>query len=177
MEKKIFISYSDNDKSKMRSLEKKLLKTSLLKPIIIADKRQSMLLLSEKVIRGIHEADFVVPILTKKSMFTQWINQEIGYARALAKEIKPIVEQQIMPDLRGFINSQIDIPYNYASNADPKRERSAFRRCCDILIEDLVGDNNKIDVTLSDVFSGKWVNAYEFPSGRTGKETVEIQNG
>jgi hypothetical protein len=121
MEKRIFISYSDKDKSKMRSLEKKLLKTSTLKPIIIADKRESMLFLTDKVIRGIHEADFVIPILTEKSMLTQWINQEIGYAKAQGKQIKPIVEQQIMHDLRGFINSQIDIPYNFASNLDCNR--------------------------------------------------------
>src|SRR5690606_3896195 len=31
--------------------------------------------------------------------------------------------------------------------------------------------------TLSSIFKGKWINEYEFPDGRKGKESVEIKNG
>jgi hypothetical protein len=138
--------------------------------------------LSEKVINGINEADYVIPILTKKSITTQWINQEIGFAQAKGKKIKPIVDQQIMAKLRGFIHSQIDLPYNYKSHSDQKKERKAFRKCCDILLEDLMNDfteqvKESGVVTLSDIFTGKWMNNYEFPNGQKGKEVVEIQNG
>src|SRR5688572_27941096 len=139
MERKIFISYSDFDKSKMRSLEKKILTSKFLKPIIIADKRESGVPLSNKAIKGILEADFVIPILTMKSVRTQWINQEIGFTKAHGKDSKPIVEKQTMKELRGFINSQIDIPYKFESTPNIKKERTAFRKCCDILIEDLLG--------------------------------------
>jgi hypothetical protein len=166
----------------MRSLERRLKRISQLTPIIIADKRDSMTTLSDKVINGIMESDFVVPILTKNSMYTQWINQEIGFAQAKGKTIKPIVEQQIMNKLRGFIHSQIDIPYNYKSHSDLKKERKGFRKCCDILLEDLMmdakGKVKTVDtVTLSDIFTDKWLNNYEFPNGQRGKEIVEIQNG
>jgi hypothetical protein len=180
--KKIFISYSDYDKSKMRSLEKKLKNSDQLVTIIIADKRQTMTSLSEKVIRGINEADYVVPILTKQSIATQWINQEIGFAQAMGKNIRPVVDQLIMAELRGFIHSQIDLPYNYKSQPDQKKERKAFRKCCDILLEDILADfvqpaKTEETVTLSDIFIGKWMNNYVLPKGEKGKEVVEIQNG
>src|SRR5687768_10058448 len=107
----------------MRSLAKRLNKISVLSSIIIADTRESMISLSEKVINGIIEADFVVPILTTKSITTQWINQEIGFAQAKGKKIRPIIEQQIMRELRGFIHSQIDLPYNYHAHSDQRKER------------------------------------------------------
>src|SRR5687768_16994937 len=122
MRKKIFISYSDKDKSKMRSLERRLKRNAHLIPIIIADKRESMITLSDKIVNGILESDIIVPILTENSITAQWINQEIGFARAKEKIIKPIVEQQIMGLLRGFVNSQIDLPYNFMSNLDLKKE-------------------------------------------------------
>lgn len=166
----------------MRSLERRLKKNAHLIPIIIADKRDSMITLSDKVVKGILESDIVVPILTKNSITTQWINQEIGFAKAKEKVIKPIVEQQIMDQLRGFINSQIDLPYNFKNNLDLKKERKAFRKCCDILMEDLLEKSNdrlekEGSLTLSDIFTGKWVNNYEFPNGQKGREIVEIQNG
>ena len=73
----------------MRSLFKKFQKNIDLEPIVVADNRESMKALSEKVIEGIKAADVVVPILTEKSAWTQWINQEIGYAKAIKKRIEP----------------------------------------------------------------------------------------
>jgi hypothetical protein len=62
------------------------------------------------------------------------------------------------------------------------KERKGFRKCCDILLEDLEMDSKgetkaEETVTLSDIFAGKWLNNYELPTGKKGKETVEIQNG
>lgn len=66
MKKGIFISYADIDKSKKESLKKGLEKNKYLSPIVIADRRQSMKILADKVISGINEADFLIPIFDKK---------------------------------------------------------------------------------------------------------------
>ena len=133
---------------------------------------------------GIEESQYIVPILTSKSYKTQWINQEIGFAKAKNKKIIPIVEQQILTHLKGFVNSQMDLSYNFSSTPDnQKKERAAFRKCCDILIFDLESKlkptkkKTPIPKTLSSIFKGKWINEYEFPDGRKGKESVEIKNG
>jgi hypothetical protein len=184
MKKKIFISYSDLDKSKMNSLAKKIEKSNSLSPIVVAYNRDAMIPLSHKVINGIEESQYIVPILTSKSYKTQWINQEIGFAKAKNKRIIPIVEQQILTHLKGFVNSQMDLSYNFSSTPDnQKKERAAFRKCCDILIFDLESKlkptkkKTPTPKTLSSIFKGKWINEYEFPDGRKGKESVEIKNG
>lgn len=184
MKKKVFISYSDLDKSKMNSLAKKIERSNSLSPIVVAYNRDAMIPLSQKVINGIEESQYIVPILTSKSYKTQWINQEIGFATAKNKKVIPIVEQQILTHLKGFINSQMDLSYNFSSTPDnQKKERAAFRKCCDILIFDLESKlkptkkKTPTPKTLSSIFKGKWINEYEFPDGRKGKESVEIKSG
>src|SRR5258706_963473 len=183
MKKNIFISYSDLDKSKMKSLAKKIERNNALTSIVVAYHRDAMTPLSQKVIDGINASDYVIPILTSKSYKTQWINQEIGYAKAKNKKIIPIVEQEIITQLRGFVNSQMDLSYNFLSTPDnQKRERAEFRKNCDLLLIDIINKllptKIKRDTprTLSNIFKGKWLNEYEFPDGRKGKEIVEIKN-
>lgn len=143
MKKGIFISYSDTDKNKKESLKKKLEKSNFLFPIVIADRRQSMKILADKVINGINEADFLIPILTKKSFQNQWVNQEIGFtkSREIDKRIRiiPIIEESLLSEklLKGFINDQLDLSYNFKSDLDPKKERHNFRKCYNLLINDL----------------------------------------
>ena len=82
MNKKVFISYSEIDRRKKDILVKEIDKWMNLKHIVIADKRQTNLYLSEKVIRGFSLAHYVIVILTKNSIQNQWVNQEIGYAKS-----------------------------------------------------------------------------------------------
>jgi hypothetical protein len=138
--------------------------------------------LSDKIIDSFKEVDYILPILTSNSINTQYINQEIGYAKAKGIPIIPIVEQDVMTKLKGFITSQNDLPYNYKGFSDnPKRERQTFRASCDILLEDLVfkiskTTNKKLKrIGLSDIFKGQWQNKFEFPDGRGGTETFEIR--
>jgi hypothetical protein len=143
MKKGVFISYSDTDRNKKDSLKKRLLKSKFLNPIVIADRRQTMKTLADKVINGIQEAKYLIPILTKESYDNQWVNQEIGFAKAkeINKEIEiiPIIESSLLKRklLKGFINDQLDLSYNYNSNKDLKRENYAFRKCYNTLIDDI----------------------------------------
>ena len=66
-------------------VEKEFINHNSLEAIIVERNKEPMKLLVDKVSEGIHKSTFVVAILTKKSMHTQWINQEIGYAFALNK--------------------------------------------------------------------------------------------
>lgn len=181
MEQLVFISYSSTDLSKLKAFERKLNETDFLKPLVIARNRESGSLITDKVTTGIKTADLIVPILTTNSIHAQWMNQEIGYAIALKKEVHPLVEHQVIGQLAGFITNAIDIPYQFNSNPDKKKERNAFRTCCDLLIQDLrtkwKPDSPSKQLSLSDVFSGEWRNDYQHHSGRNGSEIVQIKNG
>jgi hypothetical protein len=47
--------------------------------------------ISEKVEKKIREADVILQILTKNAEESQWVNQELGYAKALYKTIIPVL--------------------------------------------------------------------------------------
>ncbi len=134
---KIFVSYFSGDDPKLKIVKEILKGEERIKPIIIADKREPKKLLTEKVIEGIKQADYIIPILTERSISTQWINQEIGYSKALAKNLIPIVELEIIDDLKGFIHKQIDLPYSYNRNSHKASENKSFKKAFEKLIIDL----------------------------------------
>lgn len=181
IQKKIFVSYSDLDRKKMRVLEKIIRKSPFL-PIIIADNREAMISLSDKIIEGIESADYIIPILTSASISTQWINQEIGYSKARGKQIMPIVEREVMTKLRGFIHSQLDLSYNFALDSDKAKERLSFRKCCDKLVDDLVvkvieSPDQASELSLAEVLPGRWRNDFQMANGRKGFEVAEFRRG
>lgn len=176
----MFISYSDKDHSRMRSLEKIIDKTSHFKSIIIADRRDPLLALTDKVKSGIFESDYVVPIFTQNSVSAQWVNQEVGFAAALNKTIIPIVEKEIIGDLKGFIHKNIDLPYNFSSNENnQKLTRSNFRKTCKLMINDLLLQNNfKIkSLELENVFPGQWYSEFDAPHIKGKEPGIEIKEG
>ena len=182
MKKNVFISYCSGDISKVKALVRRIEKTDCLHPIVVEYGRHSMQYLADKVIDGFKMADYIVPILTNNSINTQYINQEIGYAKAKKIPIMPLIEQDVMYKLKGFVTSQNDLPYNFKGFPEnPKRERQTFRECCDILLEDLVSKVSKIRlqknnaIGLSDIFSGTWQNKFEFPDGNSGTEEFSIK--
>jgi hypothetical protein len=105
----------------------------LFTPIVIASNREPLKPLAEKVIKGIHSSTVFIPIMTAKSIPTQWINQEIGFAKATDKKITPIVESSILKDLKGFIHKEIDLPYNFTND----ETNDDFLRALRVLISDL----------------------------------------
>ncbi len=135
---KIFVSYSHLDDRKKQLLEE-LLRLNNFEPIIVTSRDRPSNLLSDKVKEALNEADFLIPILTKNSVFNQWVNQEIGYAKRLLDEkqieIYPIVEKGIMVELKQFINNQQDLPYHFNENISKGVENKAFKKQCQRLIE------------------------------------------
>jgi hypothetical protein len=135
--KKLFISYSHVDITKVNIIKKVLLNNTSFEAIIIAFNREALKPLSSKVIEGIKSADCIIPILTSESIKTQWINQEIGYATALNKLIIPVVEIDCIDQLKGFIHKQIDLPYTYCLKSHKATENKGFKKQFAQLIDDL----------------------------------------
>lgn len=133
----IFISYSDFDKDKVDLIVDELKGHDLFFPIVIAFNREALKPLAKKVADGIIDAKIIIPILTTRSIATQWINQEIGFATALDKQIMPVVESTLIDKLKGFIHKQIDLPYSYSSNNSKAIENKSFLKGVRHLIEDL----------------------------------------
>ena len=130
----LFISYSSEDQNIIDFIESELNNHAQFQPLIIAKNREPLKPLSEKVIKGLTDAEVVIPVLTKRSINTQWINQEIGYATAIKRKMSPIVEREIINQLKGFIHNQVDIPYNYNSSIE---NIEGFKEVFRIMIKDL----------------------------------------
>lgn len=139
MKHSIFISYSDQDKDKVQLIIDELKTNPMFDPIVIASERKALKPLSHKIIDGINRSKLFMPLLTSKSIKTQWINQEIGYAIAKDKQIEPIIENEIIKELKGFIHNQIDLPYNYSLNIDKVKENEDFLSTFKTLIVDMEG--------------------------------------
>lgn len=130
MKKKVFISYySNTDKNKMVSLKKYLLNNEFFEPVVVDDKRSPGKMLSKKVTEEIEDCSIFIPILTRQSMRSQWVNQEIGYVYSLDNiEIIPLVDENIRNKLKGFIHNQLGL-FTYISDRNNKnREARNFRK-------------------------------------------------
>lgn len=137
----IFLSYGNDDKNKKDALKRAIERQSNLEPIVVADRRSPGKSLEDKVKEGILESDYVVPILTSNSIGSQWVNQEIGFAEALDKNIYPIVEKSILDYLKGFYHKNRDLPHSFDSNKVGRKEAASFRKCYKILLEDILNLN------------------------------------
>ncbi len=142
--KNVFISFNEVDRNWMKSLKKELEASELLKPIVVEDKRDGLQRIQDLVVKGIKESDYFVPIITRKSMKTQWVNQEIGFASARqGLEILPILQRGISKDLRGFIHNQQQIAYQFEINSSAYKSRASFRKFKNELLEYLEGKQLK----------------------------------
>ena len=137
MKQGIFISYSDYDKDMVDLIINELEGNTKFFPIVVASNRVALKPLAQKVADGIIQAKVILPILTKNSISTQWINQEIGFATALSKRIMPIVESDLIDKLKGFIHKQIDLPYNYYPDTNKATEHKNFVKQLRNLLADL----------------------------------------
>ena len=130
MEGKIFLSYSESDENKLKVLRSAIKKREGLNPIVVSERRKVGQSLAEKVKECILEADCFMPILTKKSISNQWVNQEIGFAEAMEKPKVPLVEKSLLDKLKGFIHKQMDLPFVFIGvKTDSKKEARNFRKC------------------------------------------------
>jgi hypothetical protein len=136
----IFVSYSNSDKN-LVTVSRKVISELGFNPIVIADRRQMSKALTDKVINGLFEADYFLPILTENSINAQWINQEIGFAKMLELndkiKIYSIVEDTIIDSLKGFMHKNIDLPYTFIKHQHNGVRSKNFKRELIKLLSDL----------------------------------------
>ncbi len=139
MKKKVFISFAETDRNKMILLKKAIEGSKSLIPVVVEDKKEGAILLSTLVCDAIKESNYFIPILSGRSVNTQWVNQEIGFAKGLSSqvEILPIVENEIIHSLKGFIHNQIQLRYTYIADNSKSKEQASFKKCYVSLVKDL----------------------------------------
>ena len=181
MKKTIFISYSSFDAGKVKTLFDRIGREKLLTAIVVEYDGSPMKYIPTKIIDKLNRSDYFVPIITHSSIRTQYINQEIGYATAKKIRTLPLIENEVIHDLRGFITAQNDLPFSFRIfEGNKKKEREEFRNCCDLLISFILNEiekSKKPKINLSQIFKGQWQNQYTFPDGRSATERVEIKGG
>ncbi len=162
--KKIFISFSEKDRTKVSILEDRLKRSNYLKYVIVADKYYSSILISEKISDALESCHYFLPIITENSINTQWVNQEIGYAKCLKEKLSifPIVQADVINQLNGFIHKEMSSFFSFKKfDNNPKKEKESFKTCVNKLVHFLELQNGKGN-TLSGIFKGLWRNDYIF---------------
>jgi hypothetical protein len=134
---KIFISFASADDKKRKALARVLEgATPPFEPIVVGTRRDPGRPLAEKVAAAIRECDCLVPILTPASVPTQWLNQEIGFATALGKQVVALVDKDITAQLKGFVHNQLDLPFQFTVDGAPNKSRPMrFAAACRFLVE------------------------------------------
>jgi TIR domain len=84
-------------------VKEKLESTYLFKAHLIVNDNHPNAELVSLIKRTITKSKYFIPLLSEVSINNQWVNQEIGYAVAANKKICPIVQKEIIMDLRGFL--------------------------------------------------------------------------
>jgi hypothetical protein len=98
----IFLSHSEQDEELIEKIDKSL--TSINFDVYVEEyERNFGTDVVESVCEAIDSSNYFMVILTDKSIISQWVNQEIGYAYANEKNIIPVYVGKIK--LRGMITT------------------------------------------------------------------------
>jgi hypothetical protein len=114
---KLFISYSTLDIDKKEIIKNLINNSEKLEAIVVLEQYSSLDYNAEKIKKSLDSCMVFLPILTSNSINNQWVNQEIGYVFGSniikIENIFPIVEKNIMSDLKGFISDSNDLNFRY----------------------------------------------------------------
>lgn len=105
---KVFLSHSHKDLELAKRI-KEFIK-SKCEVYLASEDYQLGQPLPQKVKKNIKSSTYLIALITKDGVESQWVNQEIGLARACKIPIIPIVEQGIKPPaiLEGLEYLQLD---------------------------------------------------------------------
>lgn len=135
---KVFISFSECDRKRMEIIVKVLNNSELLTSVVVESNRQSNESISNLVIESINESQYFISILSEESMKTQWVNQEIGYAKSRVDlKFLPVTQSIIINALKGFIHNQVQLPYMFDLTDRPKSDKIQFEKLCNVILNDL----------------------------------------
>jgi len=110
----IFLSYTREDAPLVHRVFS-IFERMRLNPYAYELFEESGEVLDQLIPERIKENEIFIPFITHTGVLSQWVNQEIGVARALNKIILPVVEEGIISS--GFVQFRIYVPY-YPYNPD-----------------------------------------------------------
>jgi len=97
----VFISHSNEDKEFADGLFDSLDNIVEITPYMAEYFPKAGIDLKEKIARNLDESQFAIALLTQSGVASQWVNQEIGYARARKLHIIPVIEEGVK--VQGFL--------------------------------------------------------------------------
>lgn len=103
----LFIAHSTRNRNELKTLREsidgKTIDSYILRAIVIDPLLGQSI--SKDVIDGLEKSDLFIVLITKESLQSVWVNQEIGYAmkKFTKNKIIPIVEESQLKELEGFI--------------------------------------------------------------------------
>jgi len=111
---KVFIAYGEEDKEFAESIYESVEKLGL-ECYAFTKVHRSGNWIPETDLEEIKSSEYFVVIITSNSINSQWVNQEIGVAYALGKRFIPICEENIISEIKGFIQNVECIRYRTGS--------------------------------------------------------------
>jgi TIR domain-containing protein len=118
---RVFISYQSKDVKFVEMISTTISRIGL-EPIVVENTSLPGENITTKVLTALNEFDLFLPIITRNSVNSQWLNQEIGYAIAKKTDIThitnlsfdfilPVIEKGISKNIKGFLVNIEGIPY------------------------------------------------------------------
>ncbi|MBM4160384.1 MAG: toll/interleukin-1 receptor domain-containing protein [Ignavibacteria bacterium] len=118
---RVFISHSMKDTNLLDALRSICASTGIT-PLIAEHSIELQHTITEKIERMIDGADLVVVALTKDGFDSQFVQQEIGYAKKAKKPFLLLVEEGLQQKLSGFVYGRDFITVN-PMNLGPTLEK------------------------------------------------------
>jgi hypothetical protein len=112
---KVFVSHSTADLGLVQQLQYSL-ETNGIETYLADLHPQPGDILASKISRAIEQSNCLIAVLTQDGARSQWVHQEIGWAKRAGKLVIPIVEEGVPST--GFIQGVEYIRFNRESPAD-----------------------------------------------------------
>lgn len=108
----VFLSHNSSDEEHIDKIEKSLQEIGV-KPYVFKKDPRPGQMLSDKIESSIRASDVLLVLFTMEGQYSQWMNSEIGYAKAAEIPIIPLVDKNIehtdLPFLGGVEYVPIDL--------------------------------------------------------------------
>ena len=112
---RVFISHSTDDLGLVYRL-KDWLEVNGIETYLAEAHPQPGISLADKISNAINQSNCLIAVLTRDGTRSQWVNQEIGYAKKAGRIIIPLVEQGVPHT--GFVRDVEYIQFNRLNPTD-----------------------------------------------------------
>lgn len=125
----VFLSHGSTDASVLERVELALWQEGM-KPYAFEYDPSPGESVAEKIEDAIRDSDVVVVLVTENSQHSEWVNAEVGFARAQEKAIIPVVDKRISHPVLPFLRDAeyIKVDLDNVDAALPALVRDLVRR-------------------------------------------------